>query len=234
MPTLPPPSQGGGDYTPPPAGTFPAICFRVVDLGRQKTTFSGETKIQHKVMISWEIADAEERMTDGRPFTVHKQYTYSTHEKSNFRKDLEAWRGVPFKESDFGPGGFDIKNLLGKECMLSIVHDEREGSVYANVKSIAKMPKNMIASPLVNPKCFVWLEESDFDREAFDTLSDRIKAKIMLSPEWAVLNGTHPIQVARPMGNNSVTSGPDQLRAAVRQSQKVWEEDPLEGLEVRG
>lgn len=31
-------------YTPPEAGTFPARCVSLIDLGSQQTTYEGETK----------------------------------------------------------------------------------------------------------------------------------------------------------------------------------------------
>ena len=122
---LPAPTESS--FTPVPAGTHLGICFRVIDLGTQQTTFNGDTKTAHKVLISWEIPD--EVMGDGRPFMISQSYTWSMHEKATLRKSLEAWRGVAFTDRDFGPGGFDIKNIIGKACTLSVVHTAKNGSV---------------------------------------------------------------------------------------------------------
>lgn len=230
MPTLPAPNSGS-EFAPPPAGTFPAICYRVIDLGRQRREFNGDVKVQHQVMISWEIADEDERMSDGRPFTVSKFYTWSMHEKANLRKDLEAWRGAAFKETDFGPSGFDIRRLIGVPCLLSLVHHERQGSTYTNVQAVSKMPKNMVAAPLVNPTCFVWLEKDEFEQAAFDGLSERLKTTIMSSPEYALLKGDIPML----KGGNTITSGVDQLKRVARAAAP----DPddafdVTGLEIRG
>jgi hypothetical protein len=81
MSTLPAPSAGG-DFESIPPGTYPAVCYRVIDLGRQETEYQGEKKIQHKVLLSWDIADEETRMSDGRPFTISSRYTWSMHEKA--------------------------------------------------------------------------------------------------------------------------------------------------------
>ena len=120
------PAPNESNFMPVPAGTHLGICYRVIDLGTQSTTFKGEQKQAHKVLISWEIP--EEKMEDGRPFMISQSYTWSMHEKSNLRKALEAWRGMAFTERDFGPNGFDIKNVLGKACTLSIVHTSKDGS----------------------------------------------------------------------------------------------------------
>lgn len=100
---LPQPSDA--EFELAPAGTHIAVCYRVIDLGTQETTFKGEVKHQHKILISWEIPD--EKMKDGRPFTIGKRYTWSMSEKANLRNDLESWRGK-FTAADFGPNGFKI------------------------------------------------------------------------------------------------------------------------------
>ena len=62
----------------------------------------------------------DELMEDGKPFIVQQRYTWSMSEKAKLRADLESWRGKAFEERDFGT--FNIKNVLGKPCVLTIVH----------------------------------------------------------------------------------------------------------------
>ncbi len=177
---LPAPTESS--FTPVPAGTHLGICFRVIDLGTQQTTFNGDTKTAHKVLISWEIPD--EVMGDGRPFMISQSYTWSMHEKATLRKSLEAWRGVAFTDRDFGPGGFDIKNIIGKACTLSVVHTAKNGSVYANVASIGKVMKGISIPELTNPPAYLWLHPDRWDAAVFASLSANLQAKIMASPEY--------------------------------------------------
>jgi hypothetical protein len=177
---LPAPTESS--FTPVPAGTHLGICFRVIDLGTQQTTFNGDTKTAHKVLISWEIPD--EVMNDGRPFMISQSYTWSMHEKATLRKSLEAWRGVAFIDRDFGPGGFDIKNIIGKACTLSVVHTAKNGSVYANVASIGKVMKGISIPELTNPTAYLWLHPDRWDASVFAGLSANLQAKIMASPEY--------------------------------------------------
>lgn len=88
------PKETGGDFERVPAGTYPATCYRLIELGTQQVEWQGTIKHQFKIMLSWEIGD--ERMGDGRPFTVHQHYTLSASDKPKLRQDLESWRGVPF------------------------------------------------------------------------------------------------------------------------------------------
>jgi hypothetical protein len=189
---LPRPTES--NFKPVPAGSWPAICFRVVDLGTQETTFQGERKEKHRVLLSFEIRDSECVTEDGKPMVIHQRYTLSMHEKSTLRKHLEAWRAKPFTDKDFGPGGFDMEKLLGVPCMLSVIHNTTNDRTYANVSSISKLPKGLSAGELVNDKVFIMLDPEEFDRAAFARLPESLKATIADSPEYRrlSLNGGDP------------------------------------------
>jgi hypothetical protein len=178
------PRPTDGDFTPVPAGSFPAICYRVIDLGTQTSSFNGDEKEQHKVMLSFELKDDDCVMPDKRPMTIHQRYTWSMHEKATLRKHLEAWRAKAFTDADFGDNGFDIRNLLGVPCLLSIVHNTKGDRTYSNISSIAKLPKGMNVGALHNDKVFLSLEDEEFDRNMFAKLPDGIRSTIMDSPEY--------------------------------------------------
>ena len=193
-------NNGGGDFTPPPAGTHIAICYRVIDLGTQKIEWQGSAKEQHKVLLSWELPG--ELMEDGRPFTISKRYTLSSHEKSTLRKDLEAWRGKAFTDADFGPGGFDIASIIGKACLLSIVHTEKDGKTYANINSLSRLAKGMEAPEITNERLYLSLsaEPGKFVSAVMDKLSDGLQDTIRKSPEYqAIVRGrSQPADEAPP------------------------------------
>lgn len=140
-------AKAGANFKPAPAGTFAGVCVDVVDLGVIEVTYAGATKAQHKVRIVWQI---EEDDDNGRPFQVSKRYTLSLHEKAALRKDLESWRGRAFTEEECQ--GFDVEKLLGVGCLLGIIHNSKDGSNYANVSSIMKLPKTM---PAPTPRDYV-------------------------------------------------------------------------------
>jgi hypothetical protein len=184
---LPEPTEGG-DFTPPPEGTHPATCYRFIDLGTQKSTFNNEEKSARKIMLSWEITDPEIMMDDDQPFIVSGWYTWSMHEKANLRKMLEGWRGKAFVESDFGQGGFNVKNLLGVGCLLNILHVTKpDGRVFANISNVIKMPKGMEAGDLRNEQTYLAVNAEEFDRDVFNGLSDKLQSTIRLSPEYQAL-----------------------------------------------
>lgn len=188
---LPTPSEGG-NFTPPPSGTFPAICYRLIDLGTQETVYQGEKKHQRKISISWEIADPETKMEDGRPFTISQRYTFSMHEKATLRRHLESWRGAAFVESDFGPGGFNLRNILGKPCFLPIVHKTTGENTYANIAGVMKLPKGFPIGKATNEILYLSLEPDDFDSAALAKLSERLQETIRSSPEYKQLMARRP------------------------------------------
>ena len=130
----------------PEAGTTQAVCCAVWDLGIQKTTYMGEDKLQHKIIIAWEIVEkinAPESEYHGKPYMLNKKYTLSLGEKANLRKDLESWRGRPFTSEEL-ENGFDTEQLYGINCYIGIKHeaDRNDPSkVYANVTAILPPPK---------------------------------------------------------------------------------------------
>lgn len=169
--------SGNGDFAITPEGVYTARCYRIIDLGTQKGAEQFGGKEQHKVMISWElIGDKDDKMEDGRPFSIHKRYTVSLHEKAQLRHDLEAWRGKAFTAEELK--GFDLTNVLGAYCTIQVVHDET--GKYANVNAIMAY-KGDKPKP-VNENVVFDIDNPDMD--IFNSLSDSIKGQIMQTPEW--------------------------------------------------
>lgn len=164
-------ASGGTKYPLLEAGSYPAICYAIIDIGQQyNKTFD---KYASKVIFMWELP-GEEIEVEGevKPRAISEQYTNSLGEKANLRKMLENWRGRAFTQEEMD--GFDLRNVLGKPCMISVVHGtKRDGSTYAKVGSVSKMPKGMnVASKTANPLL-------NFDLDAPDALERMTKL-----PEW--------------------------------------------------
>ena len=125
-----------------PAGTIRAACFNYWDLGYQKTTFQGNEKVMPKILIGWEI---DERIPDGeyagKRFAVYKKYTKTLYEKGNLCKDLVSWRGKPFTDQE--KKGFDLDNIIGASCLLTIVHNQIGDKTYVNIGAITGLMKGM-------------------------------------------------------------------------------------------
>lgn len=131
--------KGGGDYKPVPAGTHRAICTMIVDMGVQP---SAKFKPSPKVYVRWELPDETmEYKGETVPMVIGKTYTHSLNEKANLRRDLENWRGRTFTDPELR--SFDLRNVLGKPCLISVVHNNSGGKTYANVSQVASLPKGI-------------------------------------------------------------------------------------------
>lgn len=173
-------SNSGGSFEKAPIGVHIARCYRVIDLGTQTSNWQGQEKKAHKVLISWELL-GESRMTDGKPFSISSRYTVSLHPKAQLRSVLESWRGRPFSPEE--ESSFNLSNILGKYCLLNIVHDGE----YANVASIMPLVSGMAKPDPVNAE-FSW-DLDNPDMGTFNTFSDNLKATIQKSPEWQQRQG---------------------------------------------
>ena len=192
----------GGNFERCPPGMHLARCYRIIDLGTQKTEYMGQTKYLHKIMIGWEIHGMKDdgtklAMQDGRPFAIFKNYTLSWSEKANLRLDLQSWRGKPFTQEEMRR--FDLKNVLGAWCMLNIIERPAKtgNNIYSNVDGVTPVPAMIKQNGLpaaVNANEIFNLTEPDMD--LYSKFSDNLKAKIASSPEWERITGNTPKDTA--------------------------------------
>jgi hypothetical protein len=178
-------SDNSKEFKIAPAGNHMARLYSVIDLGHQATEWAGETKIMHKVVLTWELhgkddSDAPLTTDDGKPLIVSKRYTVSLGEQARLRQDLEAWSNKKMTAED--RKNFDLKNLLGKFCMVNITHSE-DGK-YANISGISPVPSALRAHQpdAINAIVHFWLAE--FDQAKYDALPKYYREKITESSEW--------------------------------------------------
>ena len=124
-----------------PDGQFSSVCVDLIDLGMKVTNWNGHEKAaQSCVLIFW----TGEKNKMGFAMEVAREFNVSFFEKANLPKFLEAWRGKPFTVEERN-AGLSLKALVGKPCLLSIVHNvsKNNGKTYANIGAIMPLPKGM-------------------------------------------------------------------------------------------
>lgn len=182
-------SGGDGNFTPVPPGMHLARCYRIVDLGTQKSEYKGQIKYLHKAMLQFEVHSEDEKgkplvTAKGDPLSISKNYTLSLAENATLRKDLQLWRGVAFTPDQLR--GFELKNVLGHWAMLSIAKDiGNNGKEYTNIMSVNPVPPAIKKAGLpeaVNKMAMFTIMNPDMD--LFETFSNNLKEKIKSSPEW--------------------------------------------------
>jgi hypothetical protein len=201
--------SGGGTFTPVPQGMHLARCYRVVDLGTQKSEYLGTVKHLPKVMLQFEVHGEDENgkpivTAKNEPMTISKNFTLSLAEKATLRKDLQTWRGREFTPEELR--GFELKNVLGAWAMISVIKAAgANGKEYTNIAGIMSVPPAIKKAGLpegFNTPAIFSIDEPDMTM--FETFSDGLKQKIMGSPEWQSRGGySEPSQANKTSSEGS-------------------------------
>ena len=174
----------------PEAGATVGVLFSEVDLGTQKVTWDGEEKWTPKIRLAFELPEQtiEGEVTENgkttkvtKPMVVSIELTRSLGERATLRKHLETWRGQAFTSKELA--SFSLKNLLGKACLLTLVHKTSQaGRNYCAIQGIAKLPKSMKA-PAKTENDHVFYEIEQGEGGQFSELPEWLQEKIRASKE---------------------------------------------------
>lgn len=184
LPTLNAPIGGDSNYSNKiaPVGMHLARIYQIIDLGTTEQTgqFGGKKR---KVQILFELP-LETAVFDPekgeQPYYARNMYTLSMHEKSTLRKDVHSMMGKQLTDAE--AKSFNIFNLLGKECMVNIIHKQSGDKTFANIQTITPVPKGMVCPPAINPPLVFSTQQPDMD--VFRSLPEFVQDKIKLSDEF--------------------------------------------------
>jgi hypothetical protein len=191
-------AESKAGFDPLPAGVHQAACYAVIDLGTQdpgNPTF----KASRKVMLMWETPH-ETIVVNGetKPRAISCEYTLSLGKKANLRSVLESWRGKPFTAEELE--GFDLKNIVGRNCQLNVVHKPGKADpskVYARIQGVIPLSKGMAPVAPVNPTIVFDIPETG-DIKIPKEIPEWIAGKIQQSEEYKARHGnghTEAVQV---------------------------------------
>ena len=145
-------SEGNSNIPKLENGVYTALSSMLIDLGFQKSVL--DNNVRRKFMMVWIIVgEFIEVNKEQLPRVMSKEYTLSLNEKSNLRKDLQAWRGQAFTEEELQ--GFNLITVMNKPCQLQIINEEKNGKTYNNISAIMAMPKGMTVEPLQETTVFI-------------------------------------------------------------------------------
>lgn len=187
-----------------PAGNYVARCYSMIHIGSIVENYQGKDNVLNKVNITWELP-LEKRIFNEeigeQPMVISKEYTLSMNEKANLRKDLESWRGKGFTEEEVK--SFDVTVLLGKPCMINVIHKtSSSGNEYAVISGITNLPKGMECPDQIN-KTFQFNFSDNFDIVTLDNFPDFLKEKIKRSEEYKSLINPEAINVQEDSNEDS-------------------------------
>lgn len=171
-------------FDPVPAGSHVARLYQIIYIGTIPTTWKGQEKLSNKVRLGFELCNERKVFKEGepeRPYSISREFTFSMGAKGNLRPFVEGMRGV--KMHDDEAYNLDFDEILGDACLLTVVHEEKEGNIYSNIMNSSPLPKGMEAPVIYNETQII--DVSTSSREDIEKLPDFIKNKLYSSEEWA-------------------------------------------------
>lgn len=160
------------------AGNHLMVCNQVVDMGMQKGSAQYPAP-KRKVYIRFEVPG--ERVTYKRgdeelegPLVIGTTLTASMNEKAALRKLIESGMGKRFKAGE--AGNFDVASILGKAFLGNVVETQKGDQTYANIQTLAPLPKGM-PSPKAERPLLAYSPE-DGENAVFQQLAPWLQKQI--------------------------------------------------------
>ena len=175
-------------YEPIPADIHHAVSVWLYDLG---TSLNKWGNMKRRVVISWELPNVRIEIDhDGVKLNVprifSKTYPLTLGAKADLRKDLQAWRGRSFSAEELK--GFDVRNVLEKNCMLQFIHETKEsGEIKAKLTSIIPLVKGLTGK---TPETDVRYFEFGISTEIPEGTPKWILDEMKKSEEWGQFGKT--------------------------------------------
>lgn len=199
--TLIVPKSDGGERILAPEGNHLAICTKMIHIGTIETEYMGEKKQQNKIMLYFELCHEKvvfKEENGEENFLISQEYTFIFSDKSNLLKQINGWRGTPLNQEQID--NFDVHVLLGKPCMVQVVHKiSAANNPYTQISNISSLPKGTTVPDRVNDIFHFSINE--WDAMKFELLPDFIKDKIKTSAEYVGLQNNHATEEAHEMGD---------------------------------
>lgn len=182
--------KSGSSVPPMDAGTYPAVCVGIVDLGEQYSeTFK---KYSDKLLVIWEIP-SQTIQIDGedKPRWLSKDFTASLHEKSGLYQTLVSWRGKAFTEKELtvdenGFMQFSVLDMLGTGCFLQVIVEDKDSGSYNRITSVIALPAGM-ETPATNTSLIAF-DMDAWDDGVFSALPGWIQDRIKKSTQYQKLH----------------------------------------------
>ena len=197
--------KSGASVPPMEAGTYPAVCIGIVDLGEQYSEMF--KKYSDNLLIIWEIpSQTIEIDGEDKPRWLSKDFAASLHEKSGLHKMLVSWRGKAFTEKELtedenGFMQFSVLDMLGTGCFLQVIVEEKDSSSYNRITSVISLPAGMAPPTTETP--LIAFDMDAWDDEVFNSLPEWIQDRIKKSTQYQKLHvPTDPVDVDVSGGQN--------------------------------
>jgi hypothetical protein len=163
-----------------PEGTALIQLHSLLDLGSHHSKWG----LKHNLRAGF--LTLEERMPDGRPFTVNRTVALSYFDGSNCYEMIAALLGRRLSDDEV-QNGVQLGDLIGCVCLAEITHVKRGERTYANITAFMKAPKGTAVPELeVEPMVFI-MGDNGIDDLALSELPEWAQIAIRGSAEYKAM-----------------------------------------------
>jgi hypothetical protein len=171
-------------FDPVPKGSHVARLYQIIHLGTTHFEYKGEAKSSNKIRLTFELCNERKVFTEGeeaKPYSISREFGWNMSPRGKLRPFIEGMLGVALDDDE--AYNIDIESLLGEACLVTVVHEEKNGNTYANILNASPLPKGMEAPATYNPTVFLSVE--DATEEQILALPEFLRDKLYQSDEWA-------------------------------------------------
>jgi hypothetical protein len=154
-------SNSSGDYETPSAGNHAARIIGVINGGTHETAGINGQPRKKAVKLLLVVELPHEHRSDGKPFVIVYEVSFSLHEKATLRKLVREVLNRLLNEGD----KFTVTEFLGQPCAVAITHEAKGEKTFYKVASIGPPIKGMTVPEPVHPR-LLW---SVYGGEAFSS-----------------------------------------------------------------
>jgi hypothetical protein len=175
------------EFEPVPKGSHVARVYQIIHIGTVESTYEGVSSLKNKVRIGFEFPTVKRVFNEEKgeqPCAIAREFTLSVGDKASLKPFAEALMNKTLTGND--RMNFDVEELLGRACIVSVVHNQVGDKVYANIAGCTPLMEGMTVPKAINPP-FVF-GYHPFDIEAFDKLPEFLQTKIKSSLEYQQLH----------------------------------------------
>ena len=185
-----------------PSGNHVASLYQILHIGTVEDTFEGDTRWVDKIRFTFELSNERKEFKEGegeKPFSISKEMTFSMNEKAHLRKIVEGMLGVALSEEE--AEAFEIDAVLGKSCLLNVVHKTtKRGMNIAVILTASPLPKGMPKPENFNEPRL--LDVNTISDEDMGKLPGFLREKMESSKEWKKRNNIEESNAA-----DTITAG---------------------------
>lgn len=161
----------------PKTGLTQAVLTGIIDLGTQEEVYDGIAKKVKKIALEFKLPTQHHIFDEEKgpePLMLFRDVTASLHPKATLTGIVTGMLGKSLPEE------YELSDLIGTNCMVNVVHVEKDGKTYANAASFSPLMDGVEAVEFETRI----LDLGEFNEDVFNLLPEWKQDVIKKAPEF--------------------------------------------------